>query len=236
MMANGVPHYLPGFEPENIQRLLNTFFVTIDRQFPDKIIVWSEWDHEHLDKAAGYLTNSLGYTRGKDFLEAYGYKVVQSRSEIPFTREMMPIEEEQQEEYYPPIMDQPVRRNTMPKKYCPDCGTPMDRDANHCPNCGMLQATGYRERETVVPRRRYEEQQPVQQVNQIVINTQDNGYSKDKWIAFLLCFFLGYIGAHKFYERKVGMGILYIFTVGLFGIGVLVDLIVILMKPNPYYV
>ena len=32
------------------------------------------------------------------------------------------------------------------------------------------------------------------------------------------------------------MGILYIFTLGLAGIGVLVDLIVLLFKPNPYYV
>ena len=59
---------------------------------------------------------------------------------------------------------------------------------------------------------------------------------KDKWVAVLLCLFLGGIGAHKFYEGKIGMGILYLFTVGLFGIGWLVDFIVLLMKPNPYYV
>lgn len=238
-MTNGVPHYLPGFEPENIQRLLNTFFDAVDNQFPDKIIVWSEWDHEHLDKAAGYLTNNLGYTRGKEFLEAYGYKVVQYRDEIPSTREMMPIEEDDEEEYYAPVYERPVRSPAVPKKYCSECGTPMDRDANHCPNCGSLQARGYRERESAPPRVRYEEQpvqQPVQQVNHIVINTMDNGRAKDKWIAFLLCLFLGGIGAHKFYEHKVGMGILYLFTAGLFGIGWLVDLIVILMKPNPYYV
>lgn len=57
---------------------------------------------------------------------------------------------------------------------------------------------------------------------------------KNKWIAFLLCFFLGVIGAHKFYEHKIGMGILYIFTCGLFGIGVLVDLIRYLLKPTYY--
>lgn len=62
------------------------------------------------------------------------------------------------------------------------------------------------------------------------------GNMKDKWVAVLLCLFLGGIGAHKFYEGKIGMGILYLFTVGLFGIGWLVDFIVLLMKPNPYYV
>lgn len=49
----------------------------------------------------------------------------------------------------------------------------------------------------------------------------------NRWVAFLLCFFLGAIGIHRFYVGKIGTGILYIFTVGLFGIGVLVDLIMI---------
>ncbi len=41
---------------------------------------------------------------------------------------------------------------------------------------------------------------------------------------------------HKFYEGKSGMGILYLLTFGLGGIGVVVDAITILFKPNPYYV
>ena len=59
---------------------------------------------------------------------------------------------------------------------------------------------------------------------------------KNKWVAFLLCLFLGGFGAHKFYENKGGMGVLYLFTCGLFGIGWFIDLIVLLAKPNPYYV
>ena len=58
---------------------------------------------------------------------------------------------------------------------------------------------------------------------------------KSKWVSFFLCLFLGVFGAHKFYEGRVLLGILYIFTGGLCGIGVLVDLIVLLFKPNPYY-
>ena len=32
------------------------------------------------------------------------------------------------------------------------------------------------------------------------------------------------------------MGVLYLFTFGLFGFGVIIDFISLLFKPNPYYV
>lgn len=47
---------------------------------------------------------------------------------------------------------------------------------------------------------------------------------KSKLVAYLLWLFLGLVGAHKFYLNKIPMGILYFFTFGLFGIGLLVDL------------
>ena len=56
----------------------------------------------------------------------------------------------------------------------------------------------------------------------------------NKWAAFFLCLFLGIFGGHKFYEGKIGMGILYFFTLGLFGVGWFVDLIRILGKPTYY--
>lgn len=57
---------------------------------------------------------------------------------------------------------------------------------------------------------------------------------KNKWVSFILC--LCTVCGHKFYEGKKGMGILYLFTAGLFGIGWIIDLITLLFKPNPYYV
>ena len=57
---------------------------------------------------------------------------------------------------------------------------------------------------------------------------------KNKWVAFWLCFFFGVIGAHKFYEGKILLGIVYIFTCGIFGVGVIIDLISLFFKPNPY--
>lgn len=41
----------------------------------------------------------------------------------------------------------------------------------------------------------------------------------------LLAWLLGYFGAHKLYRKKIGMGILYVFTLGLFFIGWLGDAI-----------
>lgn len=58
---------------------------------------------------------------------------------------------------------------------------------------------------------------------------------KNKWVSFFLCLFLGVFGIHKFYEGRVLLGLVYIFTMGLFGIGVFIDLIILLFKPNPYY-
>ena len=118
------------------------------------------------------------------------------------------------------------------KKYCKFCGTIIDADCVVCPSCGkQVEELKY----ASAP-------QP-----QVVINNSQSTnrapgpvayYRKrcDKWAAFFLCFFLGIFGAHKFYEGKPGMGILYLFTVGLLGIGWFVDMIAILCKPNPYYV
>ena len=44
-------------------------------------------------------------------------------------------------------------------------------------------------------------------------------------VELCLCLFLGWAGAHKFYVGKTGMGILYLFTLGLFGFGWLIDTI-----------
>jgi len=47
--------------------------------------------------------------------------------------------------------------------------------------------------------------------------------------AFLLCFFLGCFGAHRFYVGKVGTGILQLVTLGGLGIWALIDFIMIII-------
>ncbi len=51
---------------------------------------------------------------------------------------------------------------------------------------------------------------------------------KKRWVALSLCFFLGYMGIHRFYVGKVGTGILYMMTLGFLGIGILIDFVMIL--------
>lgn len=111
-------------------------------------------------------------------------------------------------------------------KYCSHCGKEVNENAVICPNCGCQ--VGQMEQPHIV-------------INNSNSNTNTNvvggfGRMKNKWVAFLLCFFIGFLGAHKFYEGKVGMGILYLFTGGLFGIGWLIDTLILLFKPNPYFV
>ena len=121
---------------------------------------------------------------------------------------------------------------TEKTKFCKHCGGKIPEAAIICTLCGC----------------QVEEMKHTEQPNIVInnsnanVNTNQNfvggypGRPKNKWVAFLLCFFLGLIGAHKFYEGRIGMGILYLLTVGLFGFGWLIDCIVLLCKPNPYYV
>ena len=66
-------------------------------------------------------------------------------------------------------------------------------------------------------------QQQQQQQQTVNVNVGQVGTEKDGTTAFLLCTFLGGIGGHKFYEGKAVTGIVYMFTLGLFGIGALID-------------
>ena len=105
-------------------------------------------------------------------------------------------------------------------KYCATCGEQMPEDAFYCFNCGNTFPTVS------------DNSDSFEQVK-LKIDMQ-SGVWKNKWVAFFLCIFLGMIGAHKFYEEKRAMGVVYVFTLGFWGIGWIVDIIILSTKPNPY--
>ena len=113
-------------------------------------------------------------------------------------------------------------------KFCKHCGERIAADAVICPKCG-----------------RQVEEVKSDRTGNVIINNNNSvnnsagiryGHCCNKWVALLLCLFFGFIGAHKFYEGKIGTGLLYIITFGVFGLGWLIDVFNILGKPNPYYV
>lgn len=57
---------------------------------------------------------------------------------------------------------------------------------------------------------------------------------KSKFLAYVLWFFLGLLGIHKFYLGKVGTGIIYLFTGGIFGIGWFIDLFTLGTQVDTY--
>ena len=134
--------------------------------------------------------------------------------------------------------------------FCKQCGSQIDDGTVVCPSCGCnQQATEqFAQQNTQVPPQNQAYAQPQQQqyaqqpnmvVPNIVVNVDNSNSNtaiasnggvgavstKSKTVALLLAIFFGWIGAHKFYVGKIGMGILYLLTCGLFGIGTLVDIV-----------
>ena len=51
---------------------------------------------------------------------------------------------------------------------------------------------------------------------------------KSRLATLLICIYFGIFGGHRFYVRKTGTGIIWLLTLGVFGIGLIVDLIMII--------
>jgi hypothetical protein len=83
--------------------------------------------------------------------------------------------------------------------FCRGCGKEIHETAPTCPHCGAPQAL------------------PAQH--------NPNRSDKDFAVTLLLCFFVGFLGVHRFYVGKIGTGLLQLFTFGGFGIWAFIDFI-----------
>lgn len=121
----------------------------------------------------------------------------------------------------------------MKTKFCKHCGGKIPEAAVVCTLCGcQVEEVKQAEQPSIVINNSNANSNVNANINAAAFGLR----AKNKWVAFVLCVLFGYFGVHKFYEGKVGMGIVYLFTFGLFGIGWFIDCISLLFKPNPYYV
>lgn len=98
--------------------------------------------------------------------------------------------------------------------YCTKCGKEMADDALYCPHCGAKRG----------------ESASTETINvEVVTDKGDNDSSYSRGMALILAFVacFGVAGIHRFYVGKIGTGILWLLTGGCFGIGTLVDIIMI---------
>lgn len=107
---------------------------------------------------------------------------------------------------------------------CERCGAPHHPDSQQCAYCGGF-----------LPAARRQAQPPPQPAPQPIIYNIYQAHSpqplispKSRWAALILCWFCGFLGVHRFYVGKIGTGLLYLFTGGFLGVGVVVDFLVIL--------
>jgi hypothetical protein len=96
-----------------------------------------------------------------------------------------------------------VACGTPPKagnKYCYNCKAETDYNSTICMKCGVS------------------------------LNDENSfaGEGKDWLTTLLLCFFLGYLGIHRFYTKHTTIGVIQLLTVGGCGIWALIDFIQIL--------
>ena len=120
------------------------------------------------------------------------------------------------------------------KYFCQNCGAAITPEDKFCQNCGA--GIESKKQGVIAPSAQsYNRSGPTQQYypsrqTQPAYGgpVRPNVSPKSRLVALLLCWFFGLWGFHRFYVGKSGTGILYLFTLGLFGIGIFVDFLLII--------
>lgn len=122
--------------------------------------------------------------------------------------------------------------STFVGQFCSRCGTKFDAVPKSCPDCGTTYfsnacpACGYTPIRNAQQAQKTQTTYIVQQQPQQVRPANASRYNKTT--ALVVCLFFGMFGGHYFYVGRAGMGLLYLFTGGVFGLGWMIDIFVIL--------
>ncbi|MDD6488656.1 MAG: TM2 domain-containing protein [Clostridia bacterium] len=121
---------------------------------------------------------------------------------------------------------------------CKNCGADVGSEYRLCPYCRseLDYPVNNSQPQTIIiqnvipnqPQPQYYNQPPQPQYqNQPPQPVYYDQYAstKNKYLALVLCIFLGFFGVHRFYVGKVGSGLVYFFTVGIFCFGWIYDII-----------
>ena len=129
--------------------------------------------------------------------------------------------------------------------YCSNCGVDVGDNAQECPDCGQPTNVSDKSDNGFGAQRAYSgpelDESEVDNRLRVADKKSADGIGryvehhdmrfinhKKRSVAFLLCLFAGYLGAHRFYTGKFSSGIAYSFTLGLLGVGWVIDLLAIL--------
>lgn len=120
------------------------------------------------------------------------------------------------------------------EKKCKNCGAELYEDSLkkelYCGYCGSTFKMNDGFKYDNMEQAGYDYEKGRMRARQEFVNSKfnvgENGQILvDPIVEFIIIFFFGTLGVHKFMKKEVGMGILYLFTGGLFGIGWLIDVI-----------
>lgn len=91
----------------------------------------------------------------------------------------------------------------LDENYCSSCGKIIKKEAEICVYCGVRQRGS--------------------------VNSYVNPNGKDWLTTLLLCFFLGFLGIHRFYTGHTLIGVVQLLTLGGCGIWQIIDFIIIIV-------
>ena len=181
-------------------------------------------DYYHCD-AAAVITNCRFTKNAQNLANTTGVKLW----DRDFLAKLIEGYEDEYDELDPQaalagIREKPVVPIGGTARVCPKCRREFLSNSVRCPICGIALTSAAelsRQPAALASGTMHSANEP----EKIKWTPACEQYYESTQTAFWLCLFLGVFGVHRFYQNKIGTGILWMFTCGGFVVGWLVDLI-----------